>query len=191
MKALFSSTLSILTLALAALACSSETSDGNGGAADTTTSKASTATGMQCFSVPVNNQNDGSTACDSQVCPGGKYCLGAAICDPGCKSELNCPRGQYCDLAANPDVGLCRTPEASMVVPCMGTTNGTTTGGGDCVSRCVAKGVGCGAPPGEAQQGCQAICPGLTETQIVCFEAATCAEVEGVGEGMPICGIGG
>ncbi len=163
-------------------ACGDDAGSGGSGGGDGSTTASG---GAKCYSVPVNQQNDGTSACGPEVCPGGQYCVSTVgICDPGCTSELNCPKNQYCDKsnAGADGVGLCREPGADLETPCTGGT-------GDCGSRCRAKASACGAPEAQAEQACNAICPGVSEMQITCLEESSCQELEALQMGQEVCGI--
>ena len=175
----------LFALVALAVACGSGDSEGTGGDSPSGTSGSA---GKKCYSVAVND-TDGSSACSDTVCPGGEYCTGGAFCSPGCASTANCSQGQHCDFSADPDVGICRVPASSLEVECAG--GSTSSGSGNsCVDRCVAKATSCAFPASEGAAQCQSLCGTITEEQIACLEDSTCAEVEGLGEGMPVCGIG-
>jgi hypothetical protein len=137
-----------------------------------------------CYDVPINTTNDGREACGPNVCAAGQYCVSdVGICDPGCLDELNCPRGQFCDLSNAPSgVGLCDDPGPEHEVAC--------TGGDDCIQRCVAKAATCGAPADVASSACDVLCP-LPDDQLECIEDTSCEELEQLLEGESVCGIGG
>ncbi|NUO48327.1 MAG: hypothetical protein HOV80_05670 [Polyangiaceae bacterium] len=173
-----------VVLASLGVGCGDDAGSGGGGGDDDGGSTTAGG-GTKCYSVPVNQQNDGSSACGPEVCSGGEYCASdVGICDPGCTSELNCPRNQYCDKsnAGADEIGLCRAPGADLEKPCSGMT-------GDCNSRCGAKASACGAPAAQAEQACNALCPGISEQQIVCLEETTCEELEALQMGTEVCGI--
>jgi len=91
------------------LAASSCGGDGDESAADKTNKNTCEA----------NDSTDGTNACGlNQTCEAGNYCYTEVYaCFTGCRSELDCARGDYCDLR-NPskspggaqDVGTCRKP---------------------------------------------------------------------------------
>lgn len=144
--------------------------------------------GAICYDVPTNETNDGTKACGPVICEAGEYCVSdVGICDPGCIDELDCGRGDFCDLsnAGSDGVGLCRAPGQDHEVPCDG-------GGGDddCVDRCRAKAATCGAPTDIADAACDGLCP-LPEDQLTCVEDTPCEELEPIFEGGTVCGIGG
>jgi hypothetical protein len=140
--------------------------------------------GAKCYDVAVNDRNDGSSACGPSVCKGGEYCASdVGICDPGCKSELECPRGQFCDLsnAGAEAVGLCRVPGPEHEVPC--------TSNKPCGERCAAKAAQCGAPLEVGQDYCAEVCPTLSGEQLTCLEMTSCADLEKLMQGETVCGI--
>lgn len=126
-------------LSVFALACESDSGGlgGIGGGTDTAGGGTDTAGGgdgtgaKTCYSVVVNETNDGTSACSIFVCEANQYCTWADICEPGCVTELDCASGDFCDLSnatydpSGQDVGLCRAPNASHEVAC---TGGNTTG---------------------------------------------------------------
>jgi hypothetical protein len=184
--------------ALMATGCDEADTDGaGGGGGGGTTGPATTGSGQQCYSVPVNETNDGRSACGPSTCDAGSYCYDSTgICDPGCLNELGCASGQTCDLSnPTPDlqdrpVGLCRAPNAAEETPCPSSTSSTSTGGSDCQTRCMAKANECDAPASIASAQCSEICASATEEQVTCLEQSSCAELgEAWEQGDPICGI--
>lgn len=170
------STIVFCILALVACSDDAETKD--------TTSTTGSGSGTKCYDVAVNETNDGSSACGPEVCPGGDYCVSdVGICDPGCRNELECPRGQTCDLsnAGANGIGLCRVPGPEHEVPC--TTTKT------CGERCGAKATQCMAPPDVGMQYCGMLCPTLSNDQIDCLEMTSCQELEQLMQGQTVCGI--
>ena len=166
-----------LMLALAACGGSSEASD------DDESSSTGSGNTDKCYDVPINVSNDGSSACGPNVCQGGQYCASdVGICDPGCRNELECPRGQHCDLsnAAN-GIGLCRVPGPEHEVAC--------TPGQTCEDRCRAKAGQCGAAPEMSQNYCSMLCPSLSDEQIGCIESSSCEDLGRLMEGQSVCGI--
>lgn len=167
--------------------CGDSTEGAGGGDSDASSSGSNGAT---CYSVPINETNDGSSACGPSVCKGGEYCFSdVGICDPGCLSELNCPAKQYCDLsgAGADGVGLCRAPGKALEKPC----SSGSSAGGDCSSRCKDKAALCGAPASTADQACSMLCPGLSEDQITCLETSSCEVLQQLTDGKSVCGIMG
>ncbi|HZO13875.1 MAG TPA: hypothetical protein VFB62_11475 [Polyangiaceae bacterium] len=167
-------------LLLALAACgggSSETSD------DDASSSTGSGTAAKCYDVAINDRNDGSSACGPVVCEGGQYCLSdAGICDPGCRNELECPRGQHCDLAnAMNGIGLCRVPGPEHEVAC--------TSSKTCEERCQTKAAQCNAPPDTAESYCAMLCPMLSQEQIGCIETSSCEQLGQLMEGQSVCGI--
>jgi hypothetical protein len=143
--------------------------------------------GETCYDVPTNQTNDGTKACGPVICAAGEYCVSeVGICDPGCKGELDCASGQFCDLsnAGADGVGLCRDPGEEHEVPC------GDGGDDDCVERCLAKAATCGAPTDIASAACEGLCP-MPEDQLACVEDTPCEELEPIFEGGTVCGIGG
>ena len=179
-----------VALGLVAMGCGDST-DGAGGGGNESPSGGN---GNVCYSVDVNETNDGSTACGPSVCKGGEYCFSdVGICDPGCFSELNCPAHQYCDLAGSGanGVGLCRKPGKSQEKACSASNGSGHSSGDDCATRCKAKAAVCGAPAATAEQGCSELCPQLSEDQIDCLETSSCEVLEQLTEGKSACGITG
>jgi hypothetical protein len=174
--------ISILGFMLVVAACGggdSEDDDGSTGGGG------GNGTGEKCYDIPINDRNDGSSACGPNVCQGGTYCVSdVGICDPGCRSELECPRGEFCDLsnAGGDLIGLCRVPGAEHEVAC-GTTGKT------CGERCAAKTAQCGAPADVGAQACGMLCPTISEEQIDCLETTSCEELEALMQGQTVCGI--
>lgn len=180
-------TSSILFLSLFAsvvMACAEQPSDSEGSGGSAANGPSGSGAGPVCYDVEVNTSGDGQSACGSEVCDAGTYCLGSSgICDPGCRSTLGCGRDEFCDLSnANDDIGLCKKPGEEHEVQC--------PAGGSCADRCREKASDCGAPADITEQGCDYICPKASAAQVDCLESSSCAELgEAFESNAAICGI--
>lgn len=132
-----------------------------------------------------NEAHDGSSACGSTTCAGGKFCLATSFCQVGCKNQNNCPRGSRCDMSAadGDGIGTCR--------PC---TDKPTIDAGtadaapplSCNDRCHAKATTCGASTANASSLCTKACATATDAQLTCLENTACATLT---KGGTICGV--
>lgn len=179
-----SSAFLISLLTATVVACTSETSDGTGSGGSATNGPSGSGAGPVCYDVEVNETGDGESACGSEVCEAGTYCLGSSgICDPGCRTTLGCARDEFCDMSnANDGIGLCKTPGKDHEVAC--------PQGGSCDDRCRAKAGDCGAPDDITEQGCDYICSKASASQVDCLESSSCADLgEAFESNASICGI--
>lgn len=171
---------------------------GSGGGSAGTTSSGSTSSGssMKCYSVAINQTNDGQTPCGPMQCAGNTYCVqNSGVCNQGCHSELECPANQTCDKSAgNMDemgkpIGLCRVPNAAETVACPSSSS-SSSGGTSCSDVCLSKAAGCGAPSDVAQTKCKELCAVATPDQVMCLEGKTCQEIgDAFSKGTTICGL--
>ena len=189
-----SKNLSSLTLLFLFLAggCIAENGDGDGGASDTETAPPNNSN--KCYSVAVNRDGTGESACATTLCSAGQYCFDsiAGHCDPGCLNEFDCAQGQYCVMSNNgvvnahgDIVGVCAMPSAHHEMPC------SEPEPANCTQTCGDKAAACQAPPDMANGMCAQLCSmAPTDDQLTCITNTSCAELGQAYEtGGGICGM--